>query len=265
MQTRMETGGGGAPENKLLAGKKTGFTLAEVLITLGILGVVMAMTLPSIIGRYNEKARVTQLKKSYTLLSQTFNRIVSETEASPKEWGLGGMYDANTHITLANKFVPYFKVLQNCVGKDKNYTRKHCTENDYYSEPNYYASVRLVDGTTLIFRNWNNDCSYNFGNSKFLQNICGTIIVDVNGQKNPNLLGNDIFTFYLTNWGIFPTGTEFENVLTFETYCNKNTAWGIFIGNYMNGSGCTAWALYKENQEYLHCAGLSWKGKDKCK
>ena len=50
--------------------RKSAFTLAEVLITLGIIGVVAAMTLPSLIGNYKKKQTVTQLKKSYTVLSQ---------------------------------------------------------------------------------------------------------------------------------------------------------------------------------------------------
>lgn len=44
--------------------RKIAFTLAEVLITLGIIGVVAAMTLPSLITNYQEKQRVSQLKKS---------------------------------------------------------------------------------------------------------------------------------------------------------------------------------------------------------
>ena len=49
---------------------KKAFTLAEVLITLGIIGIVAAMTLPTLIGKYQKKQTVTQLKKSYTEISQ---------------------------------------------------------------------------------------------------------------------------------------------------------------------------------------------------
>ena len=47
---------------------KKGFTLAEVLITLGIIGVVAALTLPSLIQNYKEKATVTAVKESYSIL-----------------------------------------------------------------------------------------------------------------------------------------------------------------------------------------------------
>uniref|UniRef100_UPI00402A5199 prepilin-type N-terminal cleavage/methylation domain-containing protein n=1 Tax=Candidatus Scatousia sp. TaxID=3085663 RepID=UPI00402A5199 len=49
---------------------KKGFTLAEVLITLGIIGIVAAMTLPGLNAKYKKNQTVTQLKKAYTVLAQ---------------------------------------------------------------------------------------------------------------------------------------------------------------------------------------------------
>ena len=51
--------------------KFTGFTLAEVLITLGIIGVVAALTLPSVINNYRKQELITRLKKSYTVINQS--------------------------------------------------------------------------------------------------------------------------------------------------------------------------------------------------
>lgn len=65
--------------------KKFAFTLAEVLITLGIIGVVAAMTMPSLIANYQEKQRVSQLKKVYSALSQAFVTAVQEN-GTPDEW-----------------------------------------------------------------------------------------------------------------------------------------------------------------------------------
>ena len=52
-----------------------GFTLAEVLITLTIIGVVAAITIPSLIQNYQYRAWTAQLKKSYATLNQGFRRI----------------------------------------------------------------------------------------------------------------------------------------------------------------------------------------------
>ena len=49
---------------------KNGFTLAEVLITLGIIGIVAAMTLPALVGKYQKKVTVTRLKKFYSTMQQ---------------------------------------------------------------------------------------------------------------------------------------------------------------------------------------------------
>lgn len=83
--------------------KKFAFTLAEVLITLGIIGVVAAMTMPSLITNYQEKQRVSQLKKVYSALSQAFVSAVQEN-GTPDEWGMGDMYEENSHLIMANNF-----------------------------------------------------------------------------------------------------------------------------------------------------------------
>ena len=62
-----------------------GFTLAEVLITLGIIGVVAAMTMPSLIANHQEKVTVTKVKKVYSILSQAY-LIAVEEYGTPDEW-----------------------------------------------------------------------------------------------------------------------------------------------------------------------------------
>ena len=70
MQSMIELQGGGAAKNSSLKGKETGFTLAEVLITIGIIGIVAALTFPSIIGYYQKKVLQEQFKVAYSMLSQ---------------------------------------------------------------------------------------------------------------------------------------------------------------------------------------------------
>ena len=243
--------------------RENAFTMAEVLITLGIIGIIAAMTLPSLIQRKQEKVTVTRLKKAYSILSQTYDRLTYEDGSDPTGWGLGFMEDQQSHVILANKFLPYLNVIQNCIGKDSDYVTKHCTKIYNYSPS--YSSVRLIDGMTIIFRSWYGDCHINAGNEKHLQNVCGTIIVDVNGNGSPDLPGNDIFFFYFTKSGIYPTGTSFDTVNSFKKMCDKNIEWNASIDDMRNGMGCTAWVLYNENQEYLRCSDLDWNGKKKCR
>src|SRR5574344_1380256 len=60
--------------------KKSAFTLAEVLITLGIIGVVAALTLPSLIENHNKKVWTTALQKQYSIWEQGFQKMKSDNE-----------------------------------------------------------------------------------------------------------------------------------------------------------------------------------------
>lgn len=72
---------------------KRGFTLAEVLITLGIIGIVAAMTMPSLIAEHREKKTVAQLKKTYSTLQQAYLIAISK-HGEPESWEVG-----NTHTS----------------------------------------------------------------------------------------------------------------------------------------------------------------------
>lgn len=62
--------------------KQNAFTLAEVLITLGIIGVVAALTLPALIQNYQDKVMVSQAKKTYSNFSNVLNLMKSQVGAS---------------------------------------------------------------------------------------------------------------------------------------------------------------------------------------
>lgn len=68
--------------------KNYGFTLAEVLITLGIIGIVAAMTLPAIVSKYQEKVLVERLKQTYSIFSQAYLRAVQENGPADS-WDIG--------------------------------------------------------------------------------------------------------------------------------------------------------------------------------
>ena len=56
------------------------FTLAEVLVTLGIIGVVAVLTVPNVISSYQKKVYVTQLQKGYSQLQQVFDLAMADNE-----------------------------------------------------------------------------------------------------------------------------------------------------------------------------------------
>ncbi len=241
--------------------KKNAFTLAEVLITLGIIGVVAALTLPAIVQKNYEKETVARVKKAYSILQQAY-LMASQKDGTPDEWGATGMYETSSHIFLANKFAPYIKITTNCVGMNNEEVKKICTA--IYFDTTSYASYKIADGTTFIFRIWDGQCNGQYGSTKQLKDVCGRIMVDVNATGKPNILGKDIFNFYITKSGIYPTGTEFDR-LSMKDYCTKSREWGGAYNSYYNGVACAAWVLYKENMDYLRCE-LDWdSGKKSCK
>ena len=64
---------------------KKGFTLAEVLITLGIIGVVAALTLPTVISHHNKKVVETRLAKFYSVMNQAIQRSIVDND-EPEHW-----------------------------------------------------------------------------------------------------------------------------------------------------------------------------------
>ena len=252
--------------------RKVAFTLAEVLITLGIIGVVAVLTLPSVVIKYREQATVAKLKQVYAILDQAFSQMTND-EGTIDTWDEG----AARKQKIEELIPKYLKITKQC---DINTTFKKCGYTTYknrfneltrgfytYSNANYF----LADGTiiyTAISNSSNlyNQCkmSKNFTNSSPFQsytNSCGEVWVDINGTKPPNTMDFDLFYFYIVKDGIIPAGSKNETVWT-ETFENQ------CLGKHVYTSGnahCTAWVIYNSNMDYLHCDDLSWDGKIKCK
>lgn len=96
---------------------KRAFTLAEVLITLGIIGVVAAMTLPTLLNKYQEVVTVNKVKKFYSTINNAFLRAVTE-HGNVNTWGyedVGGWVSSkkNSEI-IAKKVIPYLNVSKDC-------------------------------------------------------------------------------------------------------------------------------------------------------
>ena len=231
--------------------KKAAFTLAEVLITLGIIGVVAAMTMPSLIQNYQEKATVTKLKKCYSLVSQAYVSILNDEGGSDT-------LQAGDDLEMMEKFGKYLKYQKTC-GRNKgcfpNVTYKSVTGNGYNKwedDTTDRSRAVLTDGTLIMFNKsamWGG----NEGNYLYAQ-----IYVDINGFKGPNQLGRDFFYFYISPEKIVPAGAKALEEKNEDQKFTKNCI-------QQNGYACAAWVIYNENMDYLHCKDLSWDGKHFCK
>lgn len=199
--------------------KKYGFTLAEVLITLGIIGVVAALTIPTLIGNYQKTQYVTQLKKAYTQFNQALQLMITDhgctndlkcTEAS-----------VGSPEALGAEMVKYFKVVkdcgatpnQGCMPKDASYSFDGSTSRMSVDESVSWYRFITEDGTAFAITGASSNCE-DAGLSTHMTNnlaeFCGYLDIDVNGpSKGPNNYGRDIFEFVISNGKgtiIYPSG-----------------------------------------------------------
>ncbi len=228
-------------------GIKRGFTLAEVLITLVIIGVIAAVTIPSLINKTNEQELVVAVKKNFSVISQAFEKIVAENgEINPSFLG-------ESEHQATEKMGELFKnvlATQNICGMG---TDGDCFPEDgyklfdgrYWCDFNFdetFYKLRLNDGSSLAIFGYPN--YMNWGTSESLKNTVGYVWVDVNGDKGPNTNGIDVYSYRITKYGIVPNGTPYE---TYSPLSSCRTT----------GSGCAAWVILKGNMKYLR-EDISW-------
>lgn len=162
---------------------RNAFTLAEVLITLGIIGVVAAMTLPALVGHYKKIETASRLKKFYSMMYQAIS--MSETvNGNVKDWikpdtqhDEGGNVDYEAQGKVSREFfmqylAPYFKYV--AINDGEN------TIKDDGTKSGTQTTVYLADGSSFAFNNGG----------------CMDVVFDINGDKLPNSWGRDQFVFY---------------------------------------------------------------------
>ena len=187
--------------------RKVAFTLAEVLITLGIIGVVAAMTLPSVVANYQKTVWVAQLKKNYSMLEQGFQKMLADD-------GVDNLSDTQVWSEMTSgcsqsggcePLKKYFKF------EIKDAPTYSYSPFGGGSQWTWFQNGHMVfnDGARLIYYGFNKNpselttekCTHaKSEGAKYCSSI-GTFAIDVNGLRGPNELGRDIFEFRLSNTG----------------------------------------------------------------
>ena len=200
--------------------------MAEVLITLSIIGIVAAMTIPSLITAHNKRVTVVSLKKAYSTLVQA-------VRLAENEHGVGfDMTDVldNTNYSPRNSEKVFEKYLAPHLKINFKYTDANCrklteahvqsNKNELYTDSNG-ACYNLLNGTSIIF----------WASKQRSMNGSMPVYVIINPNKKYKILGRDVFAFAIanrdnglevgTNVRFIYNGLEREELIR---YCNANTA-----------------------------------------
>jgi prepilin-type N-terminal cleavage/methylation domain-containing protein len=234
--------------------KCIGFTLAEVLITLGIIGIVAAMTIPGLMNNAKATKLRSQYLKAYSTLGQVMLKIQDEgDDIEPSNY-----YDNPTAYKTI--FMQYLAGATDCgykAGAFQSDKAAPCYNAgryaDYAGRPKYMnlnntagtdgvifesGQILLSDGSLWLF---------------YLQNKWHPTLltIDINGYKSPpNRLGYDLFTFQYYDGTFIPSGA-LHTSYTDEKYCSETDT-----GSY-NGIGCTVKA--NSNSDYFKWAVKKFK------
>lgn len=197
---------------------KKGFTLAEVLITLGIIGVVAAMTLPVLTAKYKLKVFETAFKKQYSIIQNAINYLTIENNY----YACYNVFEGDDYISttddcenLTNDLVDKLEVR----AVNSNVKAQYITSTKLKAEGGImvnehcqvdtgrYQTYVTKDGAFIMIRN---------------TGMLPGIILDTNGEKKPNKWGYDVFWLNFTN-----KNKKTRNILLTDEYCSQAEKGGV--------------------------------------
>ena len=176
---------------------KKGFTLAEVLITLAIIGIVAALTIPSLANGYQKRVLTSQLQKAYAELSQAGAMVMADemgedfksSKALREEEFVGKYVKSAGSASFADTYGAYGS------GHENFSTSK----SELFNSGDHYSCGKLKTGASF--------CVCYDSNSQM--NI-GSGWLDTNSDKGPNLIGRDMFAI---GFGKDGTIGDYDNYL----------------------------------------------------
>lgn len=219
--------------------KKKAFTLAEILITLGIIGVISAMTIPALLADISTRKMETKFKKAYAQLNEMHKRYLAENDMAIPVGVRSGDY-------MSKIFPRYLKGFSN-VNNDMWNTKDDKGE---YSTEIYNKYKNFKDGTVKQLCDVSgafadiNGILYMWNDSPAEGENGPIICVDLNGTEKPNIVGIDYFLFIPTVDGtVIPMGMEDANNSQ-STSCGGNCFLdNSYCGSEKNNYSCAYWAV----------------------
>jgi len=199
--------------------RRSGFTLAETLLVLVIIGVVCALTIPTTITKIRDIKRRSQVQVIASVLSNAGSLASNENGGSLK----------NLNSDFLKK---YLIVLKTASGNDNSLGLRNVSLQDGSMFPETFNNEKyaLANGIVIMPRMIFPNCDYA---QQHMNNICGDIIVNVDGAKGRSVAGEDVFYFWITSTGIVANRVD-----------SPNDAYPIYLKGYTNDcqKNGTGWA-----------------------
>lgn len=201
---------------------KKGFTLAELTVTLGIVGVIAAVTIPTLYENTAMAQIGPKLAKAVAMFEQANLNLLKSYEAS-----------CLTESIHPKNYTDYIKELSN------HYNIQEITYNETTSDPSAGSNLTGItgfkkdyafmtaDGVVYFLSIEDND-DFDTEQPSHKQKI-GAVYIDINGTSKPNTFGTDLFAFTWWNDGsLRPAGgKEWNGSIddpTWETLCKVGEA-----------------------------------------
>lgn len=226
--------------------KKLAFTLAEVLIVLGIIGIIAELTVPALYANFQKKLYVLELQKSYSQMAQVFKLYMANegvTDLSQTSLFATDDNDAKLNEILKK----YIKIAKFCDPSDENDEScviKEWYLGDWFNEdiyPDYHElftpSFYTPDNMAYeIYTDPISDCKPDYRITSNMKGRCIEINVDVNGQSPPNKEGRDYFAYWnamsvASDGNVYPMGSrEMAQFLYFKRHGTTTTSdWNLGV------------------------------------
>lgn len=189
---------------------KSGFTLAEVLVTLGIIGVVAALTIPILINKHQNAVALAGIKVAYAKINDGFLFMRSDENVDDltnlsvfKNMNQDNFTDPDIQANLDSQMKKYFSILKSYKAGES------CAECPIYVQMNgsladggqYDYAWRGFSADGMIYYMHLNGPQVATNPGK-IKSLLAYFFVDINGTKGPNKWGKDMFQYALAQNGI---------------------------------------------------------------
>lgn len=217
---------------------KRAFTIAEILLTLVIIGVIAALVIPGLFNGSTARQDYANFMKVYGDVSTAVEKVTFEFGGDLTRAHTGAV---NVGIDNIIRHLKAVRVCNNAPQTPGNCWHSAISQwktldgsNDGYINGQNQACI-LKNGAFVLFQNWVSNCTWDGYRVNGQNHGCGLIYVDTNGFEKPNRWGRDIFTFVLTDKdGLYPHGGVLSVKDNMSRWCNTTST------DVENGIACAA-------------------------